>query len=403
MALLTFHKSKRLPRLIVTDLDGTLLTPQYTISPRSVDTLLFAQSFSGSSIDPDPVQDPLLNPIKSGEDAPNNSGNHHPIQIMIASGRSPRSVQKVIDLFQGRMIPDAVICCNGALNYNPKTKVISYPQFIPLDQAIFMIQEMRTEICHYGTRSSRIPASNSPLEQNSGPQDLTPLPVQEGQDETDPFIAGRPGFSCEVIWFEGVSPSGEPIYAQDTSFVCDRTWELQRKGYIYYDYSVVEDTMEAFLQSLQQAALNGTGRSGGVIKIMVLDRNRSAPELYESLPETLRPTSMSSVTTTTTIVPTTTATSPAVSVTYSGKYFLEIAAAGVNKGLGLAKYCEAHTIPREEVVAFGDLLNDAEMLQFAGLGLCMGNGHEEMKKLADRVIGTNAEDGVAQEIESWFV
>lgn len=385
---ISFHKSGRLPRLVVIDLDGTLLTPQHTVSPRTSAALSFVQSFEASSIASIPGTIPSGHAQNDGE----KPRDLHPTQIMIASGRSPRSVQKVIDLFEGVMVPDAVLCCNGALNYNPTTKAISNPQFIPLDQVLFVVQGLRAEICGYGTPKSRFPDSKSHLEQDSGDENLVPLALQDGQDEADPLIAGRPGFSCEIIWFEGVSPLGEPIYAQDTSFVCDRTWEVQRKHTFYYQYTVVQDTMEAFVQSLQQAAATGTGRQGGIIKLLALDRNRTAPEIYESLPEILRPSASS-----------TTSKSPAVSLVYSGKYFLEISGAGVCKGLGLAKYCEAHGIPREDVVAFGDMINDAEMLEFAGLGLCMGNGEESMKKLADRVIGTNAEDGVAQEIESWFV
>ena len=124
-----------------------------------------------------------------------------------------------------------------------------------------------------------------------------------------------------------------------------------------------------------------------------LDRNRIAADVYEYLPKELRPTGSTTEMST---------TSPHVTLTYSGPYFLEISAAGVNKGLGLEKYCESQGLDRTEVVAFGDLLNDREMLQFAGLGLCMGNGHPDMKLLAGRVIGTNADDGVAREIESWF-
>ncbi|KAF9354737.1 hypothetical protein BGX26_007414 [Mortierella sp. AD094] len=397
---LSIHQSTNLPRLVVTDLDGTLLNPQHTVSRRSIDALSHAQQYHLSSVS----NDSLGSAVATNDSL---SRHRHPIQIMIASGRSPRSIQKVIDLFEGLMIPDAVICCNGALNYNPRTKVISYPQFIPLDHTLFMVEQLRSEILNYGTRKSQVcpPSKNKDSQEAGHDDDLKPLSVHNNTDD-DQLMAGRPGFSCEVIWITGTTPSGEPIYGQDTSFVCDRTWELQRKHTIYYEYTVVEGTMEEFVKSLQNAdAVEGVGRRGGIIKLMALDRNRSAPDVFYSLPESLRPASSS----TTSSVGAVSAeqgspdgTSPRVSITYSGNYFLEISAAGVNKGLGLAKYCEAHQIPREEVVAFGDLLNDAEMLQFAGLGLCMGNGHEEMKKSADRVIGTNAEDGVAKEIESWF-
>ncbi|KAF9954466.1 hypothetical protein BGZ72_004571 [Mortierella alpina] len=413
--LIAFHKSSRLPRLIVTDLDGTLLTPQHTISRRSVDALLSAQQYNLL-----PAQDDC-NLSCSAAAAAVATASVTPIQIMIASGRSPRSVQKVIDLFNGLMMPDTVLCCNGALSYNPKTRTISYPQFVPLPQARLMVERLRTEIIKHCTPRSQIPIKDLPedLKDMRSPENNTSVQPCEPQakdgnninnnDEEDEkeeiqqslLVPGRPGFACEVIWFEkGLSSNGiDPIYAQDTSFVCDRTWESQRKHTFYYEYTVVDDTMEQFLASLE-------GR-GGVVKLLALDRNRAAPALYESLPESLRPTSDGANTTSTTNTTTTSAPmtvpEPQATLTYSGDYFLEISAAGVNKGLGLQKYCEANQIAQEDVVAFGDLLNDAEMLQFAGLGLCMGNGHEDMKKLADRVIGTNAEDGLAKEVESWFL
>ncbi|KAK3827094.1 MAG: HAD-like domain-containing protein [Linnemannia elongata] len=372
--VITFHRSKTLPTLLVTDLDGTLLNPQHTISPRSIKTLSLAQSYSSAT---------------TTTASPSTTAQH--TQIMIASGRSPRSIQKVIDLFQGQMIPDAVICCNGALNYNPRTRQISVPQFMPLDQALEMVQTLRVQIRGFMTPREKVPEKSllNPDQYLLQDQDQNQDPSTNNKGGM--MMQGRPGFSCEVIYFlnpyTGPQPPADwtPQYAQDTTFVCDKTWESERKHSIYYDYESV-DSFEHFVQSLP-------GR-GGIVKLMALDRNRTAPAVYESLPSPL---------TSPTATTTTGNQRPGLTLTYSGNYFLEISAAGVNKGLGLSAYCTLHNIPREEVVAFGDLLNDAEMLQFAGLGLCMGNGHEDMKKLADRVIGTNAEDGLAVEIESWYV
>jgi Cof subfamily protein (haloacid dehalogenase superfamily) len=53
----------------------------------------------------------------------------------------------------------------------------------------------------------------------------------------------------------------------------------------------------------------------------------------------------------------------------------------------------------EEIVAFGDNHNDIGMLQLAGLGVAMGNAHEEVKLAADYVTLSNAEDGVAVVVE----
>jgi Cof subfamily protein (haloacid dehalogenase superfamily) len=52
-----------------------------------------------------------------------------------------------------------------------------------------------------------------------------------------------------------------------------------------------------------------------------------------------------------------------------------------------------------EIVAIGDGHNDIGMLQFAGLGVAMGNAHDEVKAAADYVTLSNAEDGVAVVIE----
>lgn len=372
--VISFNHSKRLPRLLVTDLDGTLLNPQHTISPRSIKALSLAQQTPHS---------------------PSTTAN--PIQIMIASGRSPRSIQKIIDLFHGAMIPDAVICCNGALNYNPRTKQISVPQFLPLDQALEKVQTLRAQIRGFRTPRDQVPSKSLLNPDQYLLQDQqdgsTPSHDQEGATT----MAGRPGFACEVIFFLNPYSTAEPPsdwtpqYAQDTSFVCDKTWEFERKHSIYYDYTSLPSSTSSF-----EEFINSLKGRGGIVKLMALDRNRTASAVYESLSSP----SLSVFSPSFSLF--TTEHRRPLTVTYSGPYFLEISAAGVNKGLGLSAYCEANKIPREDVVAFGDLLNDAEMLQYAGLGLCMGNGHEDMKRLADRVIGTNAEDGLAVEVESWF-
>lgn len=50
----------------------------------------------------------------------------------------------------------------------------------------------------------------------------------------------------------------------------------------------------------------------------------------------------------------------------------------------------------ERIVAFGDNLNDIPMLELADVGVAMENGVDEVKEMADRVIGRNTEDAVAR-------
>ena len=53
-------------------------------------------------------------------------------------------------------------------------------------------------------------------------------------------------------------------------------------------------------------------------------------------------------------------------------------------------------IGKEEIVAFGDDLNDIDMLVGCGVGVAMGNGVDEVKVIADEVCETNDDDGVAR-------
>lgn len=86
-------------------------------------------------------------------------------------------------------------------------------------------------------------------------------------------------------------------------------------------------------------------------------------------------------------------------VTHSGAPFLEVLAGGVSKAWGLERLCGRLGVAREEVLAFGDAPNDAEMLAWAGRGVAVANAEPEALAAADEVTLTNAEDGVAVTIE----
>lgn len=85
--------------------------------------------------------------------------------------------------------------------------------------------------------------------------------------------------------------------------------------------------------------------------------------------------------------------------TLSGAPFVEIMAEGVTKASGLARMCAHLGVDRSEVVAFGDGLNDIEMLEWAGRGVAMANALPEVRRTADEVAPANTEDGVARVIE----
>ena len=77
---------------------------------------------------------------------------------------------------------------------------------------------------------------------------------------------------------------------------------------------------------------------------------------------------------------------------------IEINSAAAGKGSALRTLCELLDIPREESVAFGDGLNDADMLCVAGRGCAMANAMEPVRQCADVIVESNCDAGVGKEI-----
>lgn len=65
-----------------------------------------------------------------------------------------------------------------------------------------------------------------------------------------------------------------------------------------------------------------------------------------------------------------------------------------NKGKAVEKVCEYLQIPIADSIAIGDSMNDKEMLETAGVGICMANGNEQLKTLVDDLCPAVQEDGI---------
>ncbi|RDG38120.1 Cof-type HAD-IIB family hydrolase [Streptomyces corynorhini] len=78
---------------------------------------------------------------------------------------------------------------------------------------------------------------------------------------------------------------------------------------------------------------------------------------------------------------------------------LEISGLGVSKASTLALCCAERGVSSDEVVAFGDMPNDLEMLTWAGTSYAMANAHPDVLAAASGHTATNNEDGVALVIE----
>jgi Cof subfamily protein (haloacid dehalogenase superfamily) len=88
--------------------------------------------------------------------------------------------------------------------------------------------------------------------------------------------------------------------------------------------------------------------------------------------------------------------------TFSKTNYLEVLPVGVNKAKALAVLTETLGFELSQVAAIGDAPNDLEMLKAAGLAIAMGNASSEAKALAEWVVGTNDEAGVAQAVQ-WLL
>lgn len=85
-------------------------------------------------------------------------------------------------------------------------------------------------------------------------------------------------------------------------------------------------------------------------------------------------------------------------VTSSTPELVEIAHAEAGKANGLRFLSEQTGIPAENILAFGNADNDAEMLAYAGIGVAVANASDACKQAADRITLSHTEDGVAKTI-----
>lgn len=81
---------------------------------------------------------------------------------------------------------------------------------------------------------------------------------------------------------------------------------------------------------------------------------------------------------------------------------VDVCAAGITKGTGLAALAAQFGVARAEVMAVGDNHNDRDMLQWAGTGVVMGNAEPELKHARFHLTGTNDEAGLAQAIDRFI-
>lgn len=271
------------PKLVASDVDGTIITSQERILPQ--------------------VRDVIVRAVQAGT------------EVALATGRPHRWIFPVLD-----QLPIRPVCvtANGAVVYDSAN-----------DQVI---------------------ASHT----------LAPDTMTEVLDLAKEAFHGVGGVAvaCERVGHSAFDPE-EEMFVVAPDFL--NTWEEQGFG-VLPEYEVISEP---------------------AVKMLLRHEGLSAPEMFDILAPFLDP--------------------DVAHVTFSmNEGLLEVAAPGVTKALGVSTLATMHGIDQSEVIAFGDMPNDIEMLAWAGIGVAMGNARDSVKDVADFVTGTNNEGGIAQVLERWF-
>ena len=83
-------------------------------------------------------------------------------------------------------------------------------------------------------------------------------------------------------------------------------------------------------------------------------------------------------------------------ITSSGDDGMEIMPKGASKADTLRVLVDIYNVRLDNVMAFGDSINDIPMLEAAGVGVAMANGDEDIQRIADHIAPANTEGGFAK-------
>lgn len=84
-----------------------------------------------------------------------------------------------------------------------------------------------------------------------------------------------------------------------------------------------------------------------------------------------------------------------LSCMFTADFYFEFTAQGIDKAKALDTVLIPMGYKREEMIAFGDGHNDTSMVKYAGIGVAMANGVDDLKAIADEITLSNEDDGIA--------
>lgn len=273
----------RLPLLVATDVDGTLINSQERISARTR-AVIRRMTRQGTV-------------------------------LALATGRPPRWIFPILDQLDVRPV---CVCANGAILYDSASDTILATHALSPKQLVEIAAIAR-----------------------------------------DAFVNdGGVGFAVERAGSSAFD-NAATLFATAPDY--DHAWDSVEHG--------IEEEAVLFAQP--------------AIKLLLRSTSLTSAEMYERIAPRI-PTELAHV-------------------TYSfADGLVEIAAPGVTKEKGVRELGRLIGAEPADIVCFGDMPNDAEMLTWAGWGVAMGNAPKVVQAVADEVTATNDADGVACVLERWF-
>ncbi|GAC50702.1 Cof-type HAD-IIB family hydrolase [Gordonia aichiensis] len=271
------------PTLIASDVDGTLIDDQNTVSPFTIDVLGSACSAGA--------------------------------EFVLATGRPPRWIAEITDQFPGSAVNVRyAVCANGAIIYDVAHDEIVHSSLLQTDRLAVLREVIARRLPAAGVAGERVGSS-------------------QFDAATAPFVA-TVGYRHAWLNPDHVEVGDDEVYAEP------------------------------------------------VVKLLVRQPDLASGEMARRLLPDL---------------------DGLAQVTYStDNGLIELSVPDTHKASGLTKLIDLAGLSGDRTVAFGDMPNDVEMLDWAGHGVAMGHAHPAAIAAADEVTVGNNEDGVARVLARWF-
>lgn len=87
----------------------------------------------------------------------------------------------------------------------------------------------------------------------------------------------------------------------------------------------------------------------------------------------------------------------------SEPFFLEVMPKDIDKAYSLGRLLTQLGLSKDQMISCGDGYNDVSMIQYAGMGVAMGNAQKVVKDAADYITLSNDEDGIAHVIHEFML